>query len=101
MPWGDTLTMPETLIGEMVSTHPEEVLQWRREAFLHLKFPVATARWLAKTRIDIRQMEKLLESGCEHALAIKILEGTWYAGEDTEPYIQLKQPEPVEEDDDE
>ena len=83
MPWGDVLLKPDPVTSKMAAAfHSEQELAWRQDMFQRMKFPLATAKWLAKSRVDIHQTEALLAAGCEHSLAIKILEGTCFSGED-------------------
>lgn len=89
--------MPATLTDKVpVAYHPEVVLEWRIEAFRQMKFPLASAKWLANTRVDLHQMQRLLDQGCDHSTAIRILEGSCYAGEDEAPYtpVVVEEPEP-------
>lgn len=63
-------------------THPQDVYAWRLDQFERMGFKLATARWLASTRIELRRMEKLIGAKCPPDLAIDILEGTNFSGED-------------------
>jgi hypothetical protein len=90
------LTIPEPKTKVVGNTHPEEVYEWRKKRFLKLKFPIASAKWLARTHIDLTQMETLIHQGCDHSVAIHILEGTCFLGEDIQSYAKIE----IEDEDD-
>lgn len=81
-----TYKLPDTSIvsGEVSgsATHSEQVLQWREEQFKRMGFMDFVADFLASTRIDLHQMEDLLEAGCPHRTAAEILIGTAWWGDD-------------------
>ena len=62
--------------------HPEDVLEWRRSQFRTFGFVDYSADLLAGTRIDLHDMEDLLKAGCSHDLAMSILIGTTWHGDD-------------------
>jgi len=75
----------EDLIGEMVidSPHAEDLQEWREGEFKRLGFPLEMALYLASTNIDLHIMEdRLLNRGCSHADAVRLLIGTNVFGED-------------------
>jgi hypothetical protein len=53
--------------------HPDSVLEWRIEEFKRMGFEQAAATFLAYTRADLHDMALLLEKGCPHNLAIRIM----------------------------
>jgi hypothetical protein len=70
--------------------HPEQLLEYRQDEFLRMRFADYMAAMLASTHIDLHQMEDLLKKGCSHDLAAQILMGTMcgdsreaYSGEDS------------------
>lgn len=77
-----------TLIDEVgkATPHNESVLSWREQEFLLMGFEPHEALALAKTRIDLHHMFKLLRAGCPHQFAWQILLGTCFAGEDDFDY---------------
>jgi len=71
------------LISKMGNTgHTKQVLQWRRDQFERMGFSEPMSIFLSHTHIDLHQMEDLLKRGCEHTLAVDILLGTNFLGED-------------------
>lgn len=62
--------------------HSEAVLSWRVKEFTRMGFAEFVADFLASTRIDLHQMDALLQSGCAHELAAQILMGTMWSGDD-------------------
>lgn len=68
-----------------IGLHSEVVLNWRQERFVAMGFDAHDADNLAETNIDLHRMEDLLNAGCGHDLAIEILSGTNWYGEDTSP----------------
>lgn len=72
------------LIDEMAqrSQHSEKVFDWRDEEFVRMGFANYVASFLASTRIDLHEMETLLNRGCPHDIACQILMGTMWSGED-------------------
>lgn len=63
-------------------TDSDLVYQWRLDEFQRMGFMRYVAEMLAAGRIDLHQMEDLLKAGCEHHLALEILAGTAWNGED-------------------
>ncbi len=68
----------------MTKLLPTTVLEWRHDSFAKLGFEEHVANYLAATKIDISEMTKLLKNDCTHELAIRILLGTMFSGEDVE-----------------
>ena len=62
--------------------HAEVVLIWRQDEFRRMGFADYAADLLASTRIDLHEMEDLLKKGCAHDLAMQILMGTMWSGDD-------------------
>ena len=46
---------------------------WRREQFYELGFTVSEAAALAKSPADVHETRKLVEAGCKHALAFRLM----------------------------
>jgi hypothetical protein len=46
---------------------------WRREQFFDLGFTVSEAAALAKSSADVHDTRNLLEAGCTHALAFRLM----------------------------
>ena len=64
-------------IAESVSDHRlddewSRVLDWRERRLVKLGYPVSSASVLACSRIDLHEIENLLERGCPLDLAIRI-----------------------------
>lgn len=83
----DTLTNQETrtlidTVGDNSGLHSEKVLDWRQHEFERMGFDKHDAGALAATRIDIHDMQKLLDKGCPSDLAWRILMGTMWSGHD-------------------
>lgn len=74
----------DSLISKMGARgHSKEVLQWRKDEFLRMGFTDPMSSFLSHTHIDLHIMEhRFLKRGCEHAVAIDILLGTNFIGED-------------------
>lgn len=90
-----------TLIDEMagrVTPHDENTLSWREQEFLRMGFDVRDCLALAKTRIDLHDMQDLLDRGCPQHLAWAILVGTCFFGDDDFDYNPKD--EVIEDDDD-
>ena len=88
-------TQTRTLIDEVegkATPHEEGVLSWRECEFLRMQFAPHEALALARTRIDLHDMQDLLDAGCPHSFAWRILLDTCFAGEDDFDYSK---PEPV------
>jgi hypothetical protein len=49
------------------------VRRWRREQFLELGFTSSDAVALARSSADVHETRKLLESGCKHGLAFRLV----------------------------
>lgn len=77
--------------SEMVNLglHSDQVYQWREEQFAQMGFEEIQVGYLASHRVDIHQMRTLIEGGCPHDLAIRILAGTDFHGEDPTDYASL------------
>jgi hypothetical protein len=68
-------------MGERVKTPlapgvPFEALRvrrWRRDQFYVLGFPLADARKLAQSQVDLGDARSLMDKGCRPALALRIL----------------------------
>lgn len=75
---------PEAVISEVSGSgrHSELVLNWRQEEFRRLGFASYVADLAAASNIDLHMMEDLLDRGCPHDLALQILMGTAWNGED-------------------
>lgn len=69
-------------VGSNTGLHSEKVLDWRQHEFERLGYATDDASALAETRIDIHDMQKLLDSGCPRELAWRILMGTMWSGSD-------------------
>jgi len=69
-------------MAKVASRHDEEVLLWRKESYERLGFDDVMAALLAHTAIDITTMQGLLDSGCPHETAVRILMGTDFHGDD-------------------
>ena len=53
---------------------PNEVVRWRREKLAESGFPLPVAARLAKdSRYDLHALIELVERGCPHALAVRIV----------------------------
>ena len=46
---------------------------WRREQFYDLGFTVSEAAALAKSSADVHETRSLIEAGCEHRLAFRLV----------------------------
>ena len=46
---------------------------WRREQFFELGFTISDAAALAKSPADVHDTRSLLEAGCSHALAFRLM----------------------------
>lgn len=51
----------------------QQIREWRFSEFKRLGYSPSLARWLSGTDIDLHELERLLESGCDKATATKIL----------------------------
>jgi hypothetical protein len=68
-------------MGERVKTPlapgvPFEALRvrrWRRDQFYELGFPLADARKLAQSQVDLGDARLIMSKGCRPALALRIL----------------------------
>jgi hypothetical protein len=68
-------------MGERVKTPPAagvpyealRVRRWRRDQFYELGFPLADARKLAQSRVDLGDARRIMGKGCAPALALRIL----------------------------
>ena len=68
-------------MGERVKTPlapgvPFEALRvrrWRRDQFYDLGFPLADARKLAQSQVDLGDARRIMSKGCRPALALRIL----------------------------
>ncbi|MFL5395734.1 MAG: hypothetical protein ACJ79G_23115 [Myxococcales bacterium] len=49
------------------------VRRWRREQFVELGFTSSEAVALAKSAADVHETRKLVESGCNHGLAFRLV----------------------------
>jgi hypothetical protein len=49
------------------------VRRWRREQFLVLGFTSSDAVALARSAADVHETRKLLQSGCKHGLAFRLV----------------------------
>ena len=49
------------------------VRRWRRDQFYELGFPLADARKLAQSQVDLGETRNLMSKGCRPALALRIL----------------------------
>lgn len=64
--------------------HPDNVLENRRYRFDRMGFVSYVAEFLTRSRIDVTQMEKLLEAGCSRDTAVRILMGSMWSGDDAQ-----------------
>ena len=72
-------------VSNTMMAHEDDVLDWRIDQLLKMGFPHDDATVVAQTHIDIREMERLVvEKKCPHHLAMRILAGTNFNGDD--PY---------------
>ncbi len=81
------LSSPESydvisVVSDSGVQHPDKVLENRRYRFDKMGFVSYVADFLTRSRIDVTQMESLLAKDCPHDLAIQILMGTAWYGED-------------------
>ena len=60
-------------IEQGAPTEASKVSAWRFDEFSRMGIPGEVARALADSRVDLRQLERMLEEGCELALAVRIL----------------------------
>lgn len=68
-------------MGERVKTAPApgvqveafRVRRWRRDQFYELGFPLADARKLAQSQVDLGDARRIMSKGCRPALALRIL----------------------------
>jgi hypothetical protein len=68
-------------MGERVKTQPApgvrfealRVRRWRRDQFYELGFPLADARKLAQSQVDLGDARRIMGKGCAPALALRIL----------------------------
>jgi hypothetical protein len=68
-------------MGERVKTPPAarapyealRVRRWRRDQFYELGFPLADARKLAQSQVDLGDARRIIAKGCAPALALRIL----------------------------
>ena len=68
-------------MGERVKTPPAvglpfealRVRRWRRDQFYELGFPLADARKLAHSQVDLGDARRIMGKGCRPALALRIL----------------------------
>jgi hypothetical protein len=71
--------MPGQRVEEPVRTSPRfrderlRVRCWRREQFFELGFTISDAAALAKSSADVHDTRSLLEAGCPHALAFRLV----------------------------
>lgn len=73
----------DTLISKMGGRgHSEQVLQWRNSEFQRMGFIDAMSSFLSHTNIDLHMMENILKNGCDKTMAVDILLGTNFIGED-------------------
>jgi hypothetical protein len=49
------------------------VRRWRRDQFYELGFPLADARKLAQSPVDLGDARRIMRKGCAPALALRIL----------------------------
>lgn len=63
-------------------TQPDGVERNRRFRFEEMGFASYVAAYLASSRIDVWQMQQLLDSGCPHQFATQILMGSMWSGDD-------------------
>jgi hypothetical protein len=49
------------------------VRRWRRDQFFELGFPLADARKLAQSQVDLGDARSIIGKGCAPALALRIL----------------------------
>jgi hypothetical protein len=49
------------------------VRRWRRDQFYELGFPLADARKLAQSPVDLGDARKVISKGCPPTLALRIL----------------------------
>jgi hypothetical protein len=49
------------------------VRRWRREQFFELGFTSSDAVALARSQADVHDTRRLLEAGCEHKLAFRLM----------------------------
>ena len=48
------------------------VVRWRTERLIALGYELREAAFLAISRVDIHELERLIENGCPHATAVRI-----------------------------
>jgi hypothetical protein len=71
--------MPGQRVEEPVRTSPRfrderlRVRCWRREQFFELGFTMSEAAALAKSSADLHDTRHLLEAGCTHRLAFRLV----------------------------
>ena len=63
----------KTPLAEGVQIEALRVRRWRRDQFYELGFPLADARKLAQSQVDLGETRNLMSKGCRPALALRIL----------------------------
>ena len=63
----------DTLAGEWRRLDDDlTVLRWRTERLIALGYELREAAFLAISRVDIHELERLIEKGCPPATAVRI-----------------------------
>jgi hypothetical protein len=63
----------DTLAGEWRRLDDELiVVRWRTERLIALGYELREAAFLAISRVDIHELERLIETGCPPATAVRI-----------------------------
>jgi hypothetical protein len=63
----------KTPLAEGIQFEALRVRRWRRDQFFELGFPLADARKLAQSQVDLGDARSLIGKGCRPALALRIL----------------------------
>ena len=63
----------KTPLAEGVQIEALRVRRWRRDQFYELGFPLADARKLAQSSVDLGQARSIIAKGCAPPLALRIL----------------------------
>ena len=63
----------KTPLAEGIQFEALRVRRWRRDQFFELGFPLADARKLAQSQVDLGDARSLISKGCRPALALRIL----------------------------
>ena len=63
----------KTPLAEGVPVEALRVRRWRRDQFYELGFPLADARKLAQSSVDLGAARTIIAKGCPPPLALRIL----------------------------